>query len=102
MAMTDAAMSLGEHHEVEVCAGGGHAASGAAGWLGFAASPVFALMALWTGLSGGRPDLLCTTMQASPWNGMALMYGLMSVSHAAPWWELLRRRWRGRRASSGR
>jgi hypothetical protein len=103
MAMTDAAMSSVVRQQIEVCAGGGHAASGAAGWLGLAASPTFAAMALWTGLSSGPPALLCTAMHAaSPWNGMALMYALMSASHAAPWWGMLSRRWRGRRSSSTR
>src|SRR5262245_42094365 len=81
-AMTDLPMSPVARHGVETCAGGGHAASGAAGWLGLAAAPTFAIMALWTGLFGGQPDMLCMGMQdASPLNGMVLMYALMSAFH---------------------
>ena len=85
--------------EVGRCAGGGHAAPGIASLLGFAAMPVFALMALWTGLSGGQPDMLCMGMTgASPLSGMALMYALMSLFHAGPWLRLLSRQGRGRRS----
>ena len=39
------------------------AISGAAGWLGLAAAPSFALMALTTGVWGGsEPDMLCSAM----------------------------------------
>jgi hypothetical protein len=80
-------------HDVETCDGSGHTASGAAGWLGLAAAPTFAIMALWTGLLGDQPDVLCMSMQgASPLNGMALMYALMSAFHAAPWLKLISRR----------
>ena len=73
------------------CVGSGHAAApGAAGWLGLAAAPTFALMALWTVIWGGHPDMLCMSMhEASPLNGMALMYALMSIFHAAPWLKLI-------------
>ena len=74
-------------------AGSGSAAPGLARMLGFAAMPVFALMALWTGLSGGPSDMLCMSTQgSSPLDGMAMMYGLMSVFHAAPWLRLVQRR----------
>jgi hypothetical protein len=65
------------------------AAPGAAGWLGLAAAPVFALMALLTGLIG-QPVMLCMTMH-STWslNGMALMYELMCIFHARPWLMLI-------------
>lgn len=47
-------------------------------------------MTLWTGLFGSQPDMLCTAMpDASPLNGMALMYALMSAFHATPWLKLL-------------
>jgi hypothetical protein len=71
------------------------AASGAAfhpaDWLGFAASPTFAIMALLTGVSGGAPlDTLCAAARdASPLGGMAAMYLLMSAFHLAPWLKLL-------------
>jgi hypothetical protein len=84
-------MSPVVRHDVETNAGGGHAASGAAGWLSLAAAPTFALMALWTGLFGGGPDMLCMR-DASPLNGMALMYALMSAFHTAPWLKLIARR----------
>ncbi len=76
------------------------AAAAAANGLTLAAAPTFALMALWTGLFSGRPEMLCMGMQdASPLNGMALMYALMSAFHAAPWLKLIsRRQTRGRHA----
>jgi hypothetical protein len=83
-------MSPVVRHDVETCAGGGRAASGAAGWLGLAAAPTFAIMALWTGLFSGKPDMLCMAMQgSSPMSGMTLMYLLMSAFHAAPWLKLI-------------
>jgi hypothetical protein len=89
---TDVSMSPVVRHDIETCAGGGHAASGAAGWLGLAAAPTFAVMALWTGSFSGQPDMSCMGMQeTSPLNGMALMYALMSAFHAAPWLKLLSR-----------
>jgi hypothetical protein len=68
----------------------GHAAApGAADWLSLAAMPTFAVMALWTGFFNGQPDMFCVGMQnAPPLNGMALMYGLMSAFHSAPWLRL--------------
>ncbi|HEU4381717.1 MAG TPA: hypothetical protein VFR73_24355 [Hyphomicrobiaceae bacterium] len=76
------------------CAGSGHAvAAGAADWLGLAAAPTFALMALWTALSGGPPDVLCTSRHdAFALNAMALMYALMSAFHATPWLQRIVRR----------
>ncbi|MES2293941.1 MAG: hypothetical protein V4527_11635 [Pseudomonadota bacterium] len=56
----------------------------ASDWLSFAAAPVFAIMALATS-GGGMPGM-------APLNGMAAMYVLMSVFHAAPWLALLRGR----------
>jgi hypothetical protein len=71
-------------------AGGGHTAPGAAVWVCLAASPTFAMMGLWTGIFSGQPDGLCKAMQgSSPISGMTLMYALMSVFHAAPWWRLI-------------
>jgi hypothetical protein len=89
--------------DVETCAGGSHNASGAADWLGLAAAPTFAILALWTGLFGGQPDMLCMGMQGpSPLNGMALMYALMSIFHAVPWLKLISSRGTGaRRSQSG-
>ena len=69
----------------------GHApALGAAGWLGLAAAPTFAIMALLTGLGGGPPDMLCSAAhEASPLSGMLPMYLLMSAFHSAPWLKLI-------------
>jgi hypothetical protein len=59
-------------------------------WLCLAATPTFAIMALLAGLSGGQPDILCASMHhASAFNGMVLMYLLMSAFHAAPWLKLI-------------
>jgi len=75
------------------------AASGAAGWLGLAAAPTFAIMALLTGTHGrDMPDMLCAaTQDASPLTGMVSMYLLMSAFHSAPWLKLIGR-WLSRRA----
>lgn len=77
---------------------GGAAAPGVASWLGLAAAPTFAIMALWTGFFSGQPDMLSMGMQdASPLNEMALVYALMSAFHAGPWLgSISRRRSRGR------
>jgi hypothetical protein len=73
---------------------GNAAADGAADWLRLAAAPTFAILALLTGeLGGGPTDMLCSSAQnASPLSGMALMYWLMSVFHAAPWLKLISKR----------
>ena len=77
------------------------AGHGAADWLSLAAAPTFAIMALLTSVLGGGPlDALCSSAHdASPLNGMVLMYLLMSAFHAAPWLRLISsRRWRTRRS----
>ena len=69
------------------------AALGIAGWLGLAAAPTFALMALLTGApGGGRMGLLCAAAHGSPLAGMAPMYVLMSAFHLPPWLRLMSRR----------
>jgi hypothetical protein len=70
-----------------------------AGWLGLAAAPSFAGMALATSLLGrGLPDILCVAGQgASPLGGMPFMYLLMSLFHLPPWLRLAA----GRRDSLG-
>jgi hypothetical protein len=65
----------------------------AADWLGLAAAPTFAVMALLTGVFGGTPDLLCAALQGtSPLSGMVPMYLLMSAVHLPPWLRLIFRR----------
>jgi hypothetical protein len=73
----------------------------AADWLGLAAAPTFALMALLSGALGGGPmDMLCSAAHgASPLSGMTLMYVLMSVFHSASWLKWIGRRRRGIRRS---
>jgi hypothetical protein len=73
----------------------GNAAIGAIDLLCLAGAPTFAVMALLTGGTdgGGQPDMLCSvTQHASPLNGMAVMYLLMSAFHSAPWVRLLSNR----------
>ena len=69
------------------------AALHAADFLCLAATPAFATMALLTGVFGGGPmDALCAAAHdASPLNGMVLMYALMSAFHSAPWLRLASR-----------
>ena len=73
--------------------GGKLAALGVADWLCLAAAPTFAIMALLTGVLGGRqPDMLCSAVHgASSPNGMVAMYGLMSAFHVVPWLRLISR-----------
>jgi hypothetical protein len=66
------------------------AALGAADWLGLAAAPTFALMALLTHVLGGDADMMCSAAQSvSPLSGMVPMYLLMSAFHSAPWLKLI-------------
>ena len=74
---------------------------GAAGWLGLAAAPTFAAMALLTWMSGGDADMMCPAAHGvSPLSGMVPMYVLMSAFHSAPWLKLISRRWSATRRSS--
>jgi len=67
------------------------AALGAAGWLGLAAAPTSAVMALFTYVQSGGADMMCSAEHdASPLSGMVTMYVLMSAFHLAPWLKLLR------------
>jgi hypothetical protein len=66
-------------------ASAGGAPLGAADWLGLAAAPAFATLALSSGLSGGEG---CGAPAGS---GMTMMYGLMAVFHLPPWLRRLSR-----------
>ena len=63
----------------------------AAGWLAFAATPTFLLMALVTGVHDAQAGVMvCSAMPGgSPLNGMVMMYLLMGGFHAAPWLRLI-------------
>ena len=69
-------------------------------WLSLASAPTFAIMAFVTAaFSGGPQDMFCAAAhQASPLNGMAWMYLLMSAFHSAPWLKLMS----GRRSGAQR
>ena len=61
----------------------------AAGGLGLAAAPVFALMA-WISAVGSPGMAMCSAASAFvPFDEMALMYVLMSVFHLSPWMKIL-------------
>jgi hypothetical protein len=67
----------------------GAAAPLLASWLGLAAAPTFALMALWSAMFGGASDPICTAASgATPISGMTMMYALMGAFHLAPWLRL--------------
>jgi hypothetical protein len=76
--------------EIAACESGDAAAPGIADWLGLAAAPTFAIMALLTAILGGAPaDTLCSAGHASPLGGMVPMYLLMSAFHLTPWLKLI-------------
>ncbi|HZD45381.1 MAG TPA: hypothetical protein VE109_04820 [Acidobacteriaceae bacterium] len=71
--------------------GGSHGAGVArvaAEWLGLAAAPTFAAMALMTAALGGGAEPLCSA-HGSLMSGMAPMYLMMSAFHAGPWLRLV-------------
>ncbi|TPK35020.1 hypothetical protein [Mesorhizobium sp. B2-5-3] len=68
---------------------------GIADWLGLAAAPTFALMALLAGIFGGDEAMLCMGT-SSPLTGMPAMYLLMSAFHLAPWLRVISNRQAGR------
>jgi hypothetical protein len=59
-------------------------------WLGLAATPTFAIMAVLTAVLGGGPaDMLCAAGHGSLLGGMVPMYLLMSAFHSAAWLRLI-------------
>lgn len=69
------------------------AASRLARWLGLAATPTFATMAVLTAVLGGGPaDMLCSAGHGLSLGGMVPMYLLMSAFHSAAWLRLISRR----------
>lgn len=87
---------IAPRHATSSTQGGNAAARDMADWLCLAATPVFALMALLTGvLDRGAQDTLCQAMP-SPLAGMATMYLLMGAFHLPPWLRLVSRRRRSR------
>jgi hypothetical protein len=66
---------------------------GAADFLSLAAAPIFAVMALLTGLlGGGAMDALCSAAHGGALlGGMVPMYALMSALHLAPWLRMITR-----------
>jgi hypothetical protein len=64
-------------------------ARGAAGWLAIAASPTFALMALFSVHDAHRIALCSSGSNLLPVDGMTAMYLLMSLFHLPPWLKLV-------------
>ncbi|MHB0769258.1 hypothetical protein [Bradyrhizobium sp. 5.13L] len=82
-------------------AGGSHdgavAARALARWLGLAATPTFAIMAVLTAvIDGGSVAMLCAAGHGSSLGGMVPMYLLMSAFHSAAWLRLIAERRGGR------
>ncbi len=63
-----------------ICFRGREARLSAGEWVGLAAAPSFATLALLSGLSGG--EAACGPHQGG---SMVVMYGLMAAFHLPPW-----------------
>lgn len=70
--------------------------AGPARWLGLAASPTFAAMAVLTAVGTTPAMAFCSGGSGFALGGMVPMYLLMSLFHAAPWLKLVGD-WPGRR-----
>lgn len=77
---------------------------GAADYLGLAAAPTFAIMALLTGaIGGGQVAMICGAVQEPEiLGGMVPMYMLMSVFHTVPWLKIISNQRATARASRNR
>jgi len=88
---------MSEVHPASVGHDGREAASQLARWLGLAASPTFAIMAVLTAvIGGGEGDMLCAAGHGLSLGGMVPMYLLMSAFHSAAWLRLISGRRAGR------
>lgn len=63
------------------------------GWLGFAASPTFAVMACIATIDASPIPLCASGPGFLPINGMTTMYLLMSLFHLSPWLKLASSQW---------
>ncbi|MDA9505913.1 hypothetical protein XI09_14975 [Bradyrhizobium sp. CCBAU 11386] len=82
-----------ETHPAGASRDGTEAASHLAGWLGLAATPTFAVMAVLTAVLGGGPaDMLCSAGHGLSLGGMVPMYLLMSAFHSSAWLRLISER----------
>lgn len=61
-------------------------------WLGFLASPTFALMTLVSMFDAPGASICGADADLSPFNTMTTMYLLMALFHLSPWLKLARRR----------
>ncbi|WP_298877167.1 hypothetical protein [uncultured Bradyrhizobium sp.] len=85
---------MSDVHPASARRDGSAAASQLARWLGLAATPTFAVMAVLTAVFSGSGDMLCSAGHGLSLGGMVPMYLLMSAFHSAAWLRLLS----GRRA----
>ena len=81
---------MSDVHPASARRDGSEAASQLGRWLGLAATPTFAAMAVLTAAFSGDPaDMLCSAGHGLSLGGMAPMYLLMSAFHSAAWLRLL-------------
>lgn len=91
---------MGTFAATDQVSSGARPAIDAAGLLGLAATPVFAVMA---GISAASPAnmIVCSAVSAIvPVNDMALMYLLMSLFHLSPWLKRFAALWQRRETST--